>query len=664
VTRAFVIRPFDIKKNSAGREIDFERVHGELIQPALDAASIDGGTTGLILDSGNIRADMFALILEADVVIADITVHNANVFYELGLRHAFRKRSTLMIRGADASDTAPFDLSTDRYFEYNIDDPASSIEGLVARLRATLVSDRPTDSPVFQLLPALEESDPSQVTVVPLDFTEEVARARNAKARGWLRLLAEELEGQRFQVEGLRMVAAAQWALKDYEAARDNWEAVLEARPGDVDANLALANIYERLHGSDRPGMLAESDQAIARVLDAAPDRAQRAEALSLKGRNLKSRWREEFAGIADVAQRRETAMSRALVESFEAYRAAFNVDLNHFYPGLAALQMGSILLDLSSEATWADAFDTDEQAASYRVQLEETIAQLRTLVGVAVENASGVGPDDVWARITRADVLFVGDPERAQRVISAYDHAIPVTEPFAWDAAKRQLELFRALGVRAELAGSVIAKIDEKMGGAPQEAQTESHLIVFAGHRIDEAGRTTPRFPSSAEATAQEMIRAAIVDLAGRGGELRALASAAPGADILALEVFAEVGIPAVVCLPMPSDEFARQQFADLDDWRNRYLDIVKTHQVMTLSDRPGLPRWLQASGVDPWERGNEWVIQLAETSDADQVTVLVFWDGQPSGSPGGTGHMVDLARKAGRLHVKHIDSTRLLTE
>ena len=41
-----------------------------------------------VADAGNIRADMFALIIEADLVICDITVHNANVFYELGIRHA------------------------------------------------------------------------------------------------------------------------------------------------------------------------------------------------------------------------------------------------------------------------------------------------------------------------------------------------------------------------------------------------------------------------------------------------------------------------------------------------------------------------------------------------------------------------------------------------
>ena len=46
--------------------------------------------------NGDIRADMFALILEADVVVCDLTILNANVFYELGIRHALRKKRTIM----------------------------------------------------------------------------------------------------------------------------------------------------------------------------------------------------------------------------------------------------------------------------------------------------------------------------------------------------------------------------------------------------------------------------------------------------------------------------------------------------------------------------------------------------------------------------------------
>jgi hypothetical protein len=113
---------------------------------------------------------------------------------------------------------------------------------------------------------------PSVRQVVPLDFREEVDRARGAKSKGWLRLLAQEVRGRRFQWIGLELVAAAQWELKDYKGGRESLEAIRAIHGDNIHANLALANIYERLHRDmKKPELLKASDQAIERVL-ASPD--------------------------------------------------------------------------------------------------------------------------------------------------------------------------------------------------------------------------------------------------------------------------------------------------------------------------------------------------------------------------------------------------------
>src|SRR5678816_2289430 len=115
--RVFVIRPFAEKEG-----IDFARVERELIQPALarlgaQDIQVTGGTTEEINQAGNIREDMFRLLMVADLVIADVSIHNANVFYELGIRHALRPRHTFVIRSA-TTHKYPFDLQTDRYLLY------------------------------------------------------------------------------------------------------------------------------------------------------------------------------------------------------------------------------------------------------------------------------------------------------------------------------------------------------------------------------------------------------------------------------------------------------------------------------------------------------------------------------------------------------------------
>jgi hypothetical protein len=315
--RAFVIRPFKKKKNSAGTEIDFERVHCELIAPALEAAGLAGATTGEIVEPGNIREDMFALIIEADLVVCDITIHNANVFYELGIRHALRKTRTVMIKGQPAADDTPFDILTDRYQPYPIKNPDQAKDQLVDVIKAALSSIRETDSPIFKMLPSLPEADPAAVAqVVPMDLIEEVDRARAAKSKGWLRLLAADVESRRFQWPALRLIGQAQWDLEDWEGARRTFDRVRVNNENDVTANLALANIYERQYRRDRkPETLRVSDHAIDRVLaqTASTTAAQRAEAMALKGRNQKTLWRLGLEGVEDVAIRREKATNRAL---------------------------------------------------------------------------------------------------------------------------------------------------------------------------------------------------------------------------------------------------------------------------------------------------------------------------------------------------------------
>jgi tetratricopeptide (TPR) repeat protein len=668
MARAFVIRPFGVKKDTAGKEIDFERVHRELIGPALQATAFSGDTTGEIVEPGNIREDMFSLILEADLVICDITIHNANVFYELGIRHALRKKHTILIKGAPAADSPPFDLLTDRYLPYDLGNPGATMLQLVETINAARHSERETDSPIFKMLPTHVEADPSTVQVVPLDFREEIDRARAAQSKGWLRLLAQDVRGRRFEWPGLQLVAAAQWDLKDYEGARESFEAIRDSDPDDVAANLALANIYERL-SQRRPELLTNSEHAIERVL-ASKDltSTQRAEALALKGRNRKTRWRREFKGLGTVEERRQAAMNQALRESYDAYREVFSHDLNHFWSGLVALQMGTIFLDLSEgdNGAWKFTFNNDREAKAYRQKLVKDVKSLQLLVPASVEaglmRMHDTDPNRIWAETSEADVLFLTE-QRAPRVINRYRDVIPEDKPFVWDAAKGQLQLFADLGVKADLARQVITAIDGRHAAERPLADKPLHVVLFAGHRVDAPDRVTARFPAHQESQAKRLIRESLGAL-GQDDHFLGLASAAPGADILFHEVCAELGLPNTLCLPMPVADYARLEFKDLDAWRSRFLTLQRGQQrVLELSDREGLPKWLHGSGKDPWERGNRWVLQMALTAEAARITLIALWDGKDEGdAPGGTAHMVRLARDTGRVDVKVIDAKRLL--
>ena len=143
--RAFIVGPGGARDRLRPRS---RRPH----RSRAGGVGVGGGTTGEIIEAGNIREDLFGLILEADVVICDVTIHNANVVYELGIRHALRKRRTVLIRGVPAADETPFDNLTDRYLSYYIDEPRSALQQLTDTLVATLASER-IDSPIFIMLP-------------------------------------------------------------------------------------------------------------------------------------------------------------------------------------------------------------------------------------------------------------------------------------------------------------------------------------------------------------------------------------------------------------------------------------------------------------------------------------------------------------------------------
>ena len=670
MARAFVIRPFGEKEDSKGKKFDFEKTHNELIAPTLEATALGGGTTGEIIDSGNIREDMFALILEADLVICDISIHNANVFYELGIRHALRKKSTITIKAQNSADTTPFDVLTDRYLSYKPDDPAAAKEHLIKTIEATLSSSRDTDSPIFKLLPALPEADPSTIQIVPVDFREEVNRAKAARSKGWLRLLSEEVRERRFLWSGLRLVAQAQWNVSDYEGARESYELITQTYPDDIDANLALANIYERIYRtSEKPELLTSSDQAIERVLsNETATSSNQVEALALKGRNQKTRWRQGFFAYENVDDRRLCAMNRELCNAYAAYWEAFEQDLNHFYSGLNALQMGSTFIDLAAtDEAWRDIFPDDEEADLYHRRIKATVTRLGQIIPVSIDaTQKRLGTDHqdrVWADISKADVMFLTEASE-ERINRAYRQAIPKNMAFAWDSAKNQLQLFADLGIKAELVAKIVSETETRIEPPAPKKEIPLQVVIFAGHMIDSPERDEPRFPAVKEEDARKLIREQLEKLINPEFQLIGYASAAPGADILFHEICQELGIPSTVCLPIPQDDFGSLVFENLDSWRSRYLDLSKVLPILELSHQEGLPRWLQGSEENPWERGNRWVLQMALTSDAQNVTQIALWDGKALGNArGGTAHVVQLARDTGKVHVKIIDAKQLLT-
>jgi hypothetical protein len=96
--KAFVIMPFDP---------EFKPIYEDLIKPALEDAGYEVARADSFLDQQNILRDIVQGIASADLIVADLTTLNANVFYELGLCHGLRIPTVLLTQSIEE---VPFDL--------------------------------------------------------------------------------------------------------------------------------------------------------------------------------------------------------------------------------------------------------------------------------------------------------------------------------------------------------------------------------------------------------------------------------------------------------------------------------------------------------------------------------------------------------------------------
>lgn len=149
----FVVMPFGRKSFTIADtpvEIDFDRVYRELICPASGAAGWHVNRIDELSSPGVISEQYLKRLFAASVVIADVTMPNGNVFYELGIRHAISTGLTLMI--ALEGTRLPFDIAHLRVLSYRPDRLEEARDALAAAV-SSRVDD--TTNPVRAFLERL-----------------------------------------------------------------------------------------------------------------------------------------------------------------------------------------------------------------------------------------------------------------------------------------------------------------------------------------------------------------------------------------------------------------------------------------------------------------------------------------------------------------------------
>jgi tetratricopeptide (TPR) repeat protein len=156
----FVVMGFGKKTDfETGRTLDLDKTYRNIIKKAVEAAGLVCIRADEIVHSGMIDVPMYEQLLNADVVVADLSTSNKNAYYELGVRHALKPYTTIVIC-EDGIKSFPFDVNHVAVRQYHhMGEGIDSEE--VDRFR-DLLSDaiveisnkkpRPNDSPIYTLL--------------------------------------------------------------------------------------------------------------------------------------------------------------------------------------------------------------------------------------------------------------------------------------------------------------------------------------------------------------------------------------------------------------------------------------------------------------------------------------------------------------------------------
>ena len=153
--RIFVIMPFGVRDAGPSHEpLDFDQLYSGVLRPLGIQSGWDVLRVDEVVESGTITTQAFRELFAADLVVADVTSANSNVYYELGIRQALSPSGTVLV--ALEGTQLPFDIANQRVLFYQRDFKADG--DFAKRYGQALdveAARGPTASPVRQALEQL-----------------------------------------------------------------------------------------------------------------------------------------------------------------------------------------------------------------------------------------------------------------------------------------------------------------------------------------------------------------------------------------------------------------------------------------------------------------------------------------------------------------------------
>ncbi len=384
----FVLMPFGKKKDEKGREIDFDVIYSTMIQPAIEDAGMEAVRADEEMVGGLIHKPMFERLLLCDYAIADLTTANANVFYELGVRHTARPHYTLSIFAEDTS--LPFDVRPLRACPYSLDEKRELDR--VDEDRASITKwlnearDPVADSPLFQFF---DELTPQYLSHEKTDvFRERVEYSLIAKRKLTKLRDGKDLESIKAFEESLNLTDTEGGVLLDIflsYRALDAWDEMIaleEKMPKYLSKSLMVRE--QLAFALNRAGEDKEAERVLLEAIEAYGDSS---ESLGLLGRVYKDRWKNETNPLLKASWHQKV---------IDIYLRGFQSDIRDAYPGVNAITLMSSL---------------DEP--------DERLAEVLPVVLYATKQRIAQGIPDYWDYATLMELEVIAHhPKEAKAVL------------------------------------------------------------------------------------------------------------------------------------------------------------------------------------------------------------------------------------------------------
>jgi tetratricopeptide (TPR) repeat protein len=680
--RVFVVMPFGKKEvpkkprvepTTSGElkddplRVDFDAVYEKLFSPALQAAGLQPFRADDEQAAGDILKDMFAELVTADFVLADISILNANVFYELGIRHTVGPRGVICLH-AGWSDR-PFDVAPMRTFSYDgklfrvgrerDDDWEKTVNAEVVKLTQTISGavavDRTTEgSPVYSNLPNLRPVDASGISTARFkyyqgqasEWNQRVAIAGKEGRAEDILTLAGDVPSPYYRRKLLRQCGEALLALGRFNQAEKVFRELCE----DLDGSGSTDEFRVKCQLALIANRLGRANEAELKLADLAKQSPGDPEAQGLLGRVYKDMWRMKWSGKdKTLEERTAAARQNATVarKSLNTYALAFRRNLGSYYTGINVVALATLLDHAARQI---------EPGA--RVELAD-LEDLKTIVRVAATNALAAEGEEVWARATLGELhLVLGN---AAEACDHYEQAAADTN-LTWFHVRSMLEqvqLYQLLGYRPEVVEAVAGLLQKRCDELAHPIARFGKVVICSGHMIDTPTRNTPRFPPQKEA----VVRAAIsnrLDKWNIGQGDLAVCGGACGADLLFAEECQKRDAHVRLLLANDTDAFVESSVRLPDtDWVERFYAMSSRAEVATQPERLGK----EPPSIDVYARTNLWIINTArvEADSSAKIHALLVWDEQSTGDgPGGTSDFAARVRQLGG-YIAIINPTKL---